>query len=460
MDTQQRLLAGRYELTALVAGGGMGRVWRGRDTLLDRPVAVKVLRDDVAADATFLARFRAEAQHAALLTHPHIAAVFDYGEVRTGSPGVPLAYLVLELVDGESLAGVLTRTPVLGVERTLDVVRQTADGLAAAHAAGVVHRDVKPANLLVRRDGLVKITDFGIARSTSSASVTATGQVLGTAHYLSPEQAMGQPSTPASDVYALGVVAYECLTGRRAFDGENPVQIAVKHTREEPAPLPAHIPAAVRALVERAMAKDPAARFPDGAALRDAVDRVVSGAPTAPVARPTRTAVLPAVPAATALGARPGRAAPRRRWLLPALAALAVVVVGVAVLVAALAGGSTPPAGGDPARPTSTSPTGIEVAADEYVGRPVADVQAALIGTGLQVRLVPVQSADVPAGQVTAVAPVGDIDPGATVQVSYAVPPVVVPTPAPTGNGNGNGNANGNGKGKGHGHHGGEGNGD
>ena len=450
-----RTLANRYELTSPIAGGGMGQVWRGRDTLLDRPVAVKVLRDDVAADAAFLTRFRAEAQHAALLTHPHIAAVFDYGEAHpAGAP--PLAYLVLELVEGESLAAVLARTPVLDVPRTLDVVRQAADGLAAAHAAGVVHRDVKPANLLVRHDGVVKITDFGIARTASSAPVTATGQVLGTAHYLSPEQAEGRPTTPASDVYALGVVAYECLAGRRPFDGENPVQIAVRHLREQPAPLPADLPPGVRALVERAMAKDPAARFPDGAALRDAVDRLVAGAPTAPVG-PAPTAVLPVVAGTTApIAAQPAPAA-RRRLPVLALAAAAALLIGVVVLVAALSGGSAPAGAGSSPHPSSTSPAGIAVAADEYVGHPVAEVQAALIGKGLQVQLVTAESADVPAGQVTAVAPTGTVSPGSTVRVTYAVPPVAVPTPAPSGDGNGNGTREGNGKGHHRGeHHGGD----
>ena len=454
MDTQQRLLAGRYELISLVAGGGMGQVWRGRDVLLDRPVAVKVLRDELAADAAFRSRFRAEAQHAAALTHPHIAAVFDYGEVRPPSAATaPLAYLVMELVEGESLAAVVARTPVLGVERTLDVVRQAADGLAAAHDAGVVHRDVKPANLLLRTDGVVKITDFGIARSVSSVPLTATGQVLGTAHYLSPEQAEGKPSTPASDVYALGVVAYECLTGRRVFDGENPVQIAVKHIREQPAPLDTDVPAAVRALVERAMAKDPAARFPDGAALREAVDRLRAAAPTGPVGLPA-TAVLPAVAGSTApIPRQPTPAAGRRRTLVAVLAAAAALLVGVVVLVAAL-GGSPPTTGTGKGTATSgASHAGIDLVAGRYVGRPVADVQAELIGTGLKVRLAPVQTADVPAGQVTAVDPAGTLAPGDTVQVSYAVPPVAVPAPAPANGGGGNeGNGNGNGHGGGRGH--------
>src|SRR3954465_1795798 len=206
----------------------MGQVWRGHDVLLGRPVAVKVLRSEYTGDPTFLARFRAEAQHAALLAHRNIAAVFDYGEVTADQCRDHLAYLVMELVDGEPLSAVLAREGPLDVERTLDVLRQTAAGLAAAHAAGVVHRDVKPGNVLVGADGVVRITDFGVARSASNGALTQTGQVGGTAQYLSPEQAEGSKGTPASDVYALGMIGYECLAGHRAFDGGTPVQIALR----------------------------------------------------------------------------------------------------------------------------------------------------------------------------------------------------------------------------------------
>ncbi|RZU32869.1 protein kinase domain-containing protein [Blastococcus saxobsidens] len=443
MRPQTDLLANRYRLTSLIAGGGMGQVWRGHDALLDRPVAVKVLRDQFAGDPTFRTRFRAEAQHAAVLTHPHIAAVFDYGELPAGEDGVPVAYLVMELVDGESLADLLARERRLDAVRTVDIVRQTADGLAAAHAAGVVHRDIKPANLLVTPHGVVKITDFGIARSASSVAVTGTGQVIGTAHYFSPEQASGSPSTPASDVYALGAVAYECLAGRRPFEAENPVQIAVMHIRDTPAPLPAGVPADVRALVERAMAKDPAQRFPDGAALRDAAGRLAAGLPTSPSPR-TATAVLPAsgpatvpVPAQAATAAAAGApvaAAPgRRRWLIPALVALVVTALVVAVLATVLPGRSGTPASGS--TPSSTGPAGIEVVAADLVGRPVQEVQAELVGRGLRVELVALELGDVPAGQVTAVDPVGTLAPGDVVRLTYAVPPVPVPAPVDPGGG-------------------------
>src|SRR5688500_1234567 len=315
----------------------MGRVWRARDTLLERPVAVKVLRSEFTGDATFRARFRAEAQHTAALHHPNIASVFDYGELE--EDGEQRAYLVMELVEGETLSALLEREGRLSPARTLDVLRQTSAALAAAHAAGVVHRDVKPGNVLVGTDGVVKITDFGIAWSASSVPLTGTGQVVGTAHYLSPEQAQGGKASPASDVYALGTVAYECLTGRRAFDGENSVQIALKQIGEEPLPLPAEVPAGVRRLVEQAMAKDPAARFPDGAALRAAVDATTDAGATAPIGRvgSTGTAVLP-LPTAGGLPPQSAGPAPRPRRRLPvplllgALAALVVAAVVVALV--------------------------------------------------------------------------------------------------------------------------------
>ncbi|UOY03591.1 protein kinase domain-containing protein [Blastococcus sp. PRF04-17] len=293
MEPRGRLLGSRYELLLPLASGGMGRVWRARDTLLERPVAVKVLRSEFTGDPTFRARFRAEAQHTAALHHPNIASVFDYGELE--EDGEQLAYLVMELVEGETLSEVLQREGRLSPARTLDLLRQTSAALAAAHAAGVIHRDVKPGNVLVGTDGVVKLTDFGIAWSASSVPLTGTGQVIGTAHYLSPEQAAGGKATPASDVYSLGAVAYECLAGRRAFDGESSVQIALKQIQEEPLPLPAEVPAGIRRLVEQAMAKDPALRFPDGAALRAAVDETTDGGATAPIGRVggTGTAVLP-----------------------------------------------------------------------------------------------------------------------------------------------------------------------
>ncbi|WP_261566091.1 serine/threonine-protein kinase [Frankia gtarii] len=253
------VLDNRYRLDGRIAAGGMGEVWRGLDQTLGRPVAVKLLRPEYASDESFLVRFRGEARHAARLSHPGVASVYDYGEVATADD-YPTAYLVMELVEGEPLSAALHREKRLSPERMLDILGQAADALQAAHALGVVHRDVKPGNLLLRPDGAVKVTDFGIARAVDAAPLTATGIMMGTAYYVSPEQASGRPVTPASDVYSLGVVAYECLAGHRPFDDRNPIVVVMAHQQDTPRPLPADIPYQVRALVESAMAKDPARR--------------------------------------------------------------------------------------------------------------------------------------------------------------------------------------------------------
>nr|BFE85073.1 serine/threonine protein kinase PknA [Planobispora longispora] len=248
------MLGGRYRSLGRIAAGGMGEVWRCRDELLGREVAVKLLRRHVAADPHFRERFRAEARIAAGLADPGIAQVFDYGEDGD------VAYLVMELVSGESLANILARNGSLSPEITLDVVHQAARGLHAAHRSGIVHRDIKPGNLLVTEDGAVKITDFGIARALEAAPLTQTGTVLGTAQYVSPEQASGAVLSPATDLYSLGVVAYECLTGRPPFVADNQVAIALMHLNEPPPALPESVPAAVRDLVMACLSKDPARR--------------------------------------------------------------------------------------------------------------------------------------------------------------------------------------------------------
>ncbi|MCK2214377.1 serine/threonine protein kinase [Actinomadura sp. ATCC 31491] len=247
-------LRNRYLLVSRIATGGMGEVWRARDELLGREVAVKILRSHIHVDPTFRERFRNEARITASLADPGIAQVFDYGEQSD------LAYLVMELVHGEPLSAILARNGAIGAEVTLDVVHQTARALHVAHAAGVIHRDVKPGNLLVTPEGVIKVTDFGIARALEAAPVTQTGTVLGTAQYVSPEQAQGFPLTPATDLYSLGVVAYECLAGRTPFRGDNHVAIALQHLNETPPPLGVDVPAPVRDLVARLLAKDPAQR--------------------------------------------------------------------------------------------------------------------------------------------------------------------------------------------------------
>ncbi|SNR61683.1 protein kinase domain-containing protein [Blastococcus mobilis] len=430
VEPGRRCLGDRYELHQLIAAGGMGQVWQGLDIALHRPVAVKVLRSEYTGDPTFVARFRAEAQHAASLSHPNIAAVFDYGEdVAADGTGETLAYLVMELVEGEPLSRLLAREGALGTETTLSLVRQTAFGLGEAHRAGMVHRDVKPGNILVRPDGSVKITDFGIAWSARSVALTRTGQVIGTPQYLSPEQAEGRPATPASDVYALGLIGYECLAGQPAFEGDNPVTIALKQVREDPEPLPEHLPAEVRALIGRALAKDAGRRFPDGAAVVAAIDDVQAGRPVPEAPVTTGAAAASVVPTPRAAGPETlltgAVASPpvtRRRGriamvLLPLLGLLAGAGIAIALLQAL-----SDASGGSPAVAAEQRDSGsIVLDAEQYVGRPVDEVVARLTRLGLHVEPRSEVRDDVVPDHVTGVEPDGrPLTPGETVVVTYA----------------------------------------
>ena len=253
------VLGGRYVLDDQIGNGGYGEVWRATDTVLARPVAVKLLHPRYTQRSEALARFRAEARHAGGLSHENIAQVFDYGEPADGQP----PYLVMELVDGPSLETVLTGGP-LDDSRTMDIVAQAAAGLQAAHAAGMIHRDIKPGNLLLAPGGTVKITDFGIAHTIGSAPLTASGELIGTPGYLAPERAMGERATPASDLYSLGMLAYECLAGTPPFRG-TPLEVALAHRDRPLPPLPPSVAVDVAALVMRLAAKDPARRLSDAA---------------------------------------------------------------------------------------------------------------------------------------------------------------------------------------------------
>ncbi|MFG1778782.1 serine/threonine-protein kinase [Micromonospora sp. NPDC049051] len=297
-------LGNRYRLDERIASGGMGDVWRGTDQVLGRTVAVKSLLPALLDDPDFAERFRGEARTMATINHPGVVDVYDFGNDQQ------IAFLVMEYVEGDALSATLARVGRLTPARTMALVAQAADALHAAHVKGIVHRDVKPGNLLVRPNGTLVLTDFGIARSELVAQLTAAGSVLGTASYISPEQATGGVATPASDVYALGVVAYQCLAGRRPFEGDNPLEIAMRHVREAPRPLPADIPPQVRSVVERALAKDPGARWPSAAALAGvarqlkaqlsqqarAAGQPISAAPASPAAPPGRAQVPPPRP--------------------------------------------------------------------------------------------------------------------------------------------------------------------
>jgi beta-lactam-binding protein with PASTA domain/tRNA A-37 threonylcarbamoyl transferase component Bud32 len=293
--TQPRLLGGRYELDGVVGRGGMAEVYRARDIRLDRIVAIKTLRADLARDQIFQARFRREAQSAASLNHPSIVAVYDTGEDM--ATGVPVPYIVMEFVDGRTVRDLLQDGHRLLPERSLEIIDGVLRALDYSHQAGIVHRDIKPGNVMVTRNGDVKVMDFGIARAMSDAqaTMTQTAQVIGTAQYLSPEQARGERVDSRSDLYSTGCLLYELLTGRPPFTGDSPVAIAYQHVRENPIPpsrVDPDVPAWADAIVLKAMAKSPADRYQTAADMRADLQRAASGLPVA-AAPPTRVDMYP-----------------------------------------------------------------------------------------------------------------------------------------------------------------------
>ncbi len=438
---------GRYELSARVAIGGMGEVWQATDLVIGRIVAIKILKDEYLGDPGFLERFRAEARHAALVNHEGIANVFDYGE-EEGS-----AYLVMELVPGEALSAVLERERTLPVDKVLDIVAQTANALQAAHAAGLVHRDIKPGNLLITPDGRVKITDFGIARIADQVPLTATGQVMGTVQYLSPEQASGHPASPSTDIYSLGIVAYEALAGKRPFTGESQVAIAMAQINERPPDLPTWVAEPVRNLVLACIAKNPADRPASAAHLARAADALrrgdvaaaaaavpgVLGGATLGALAPANaqvtqaTQLLPAAGAVSTPGLPP-EATKRNPWTWPLVALvslLAVVLIGTVIaLLANPGGGGGPETSSPPATtPRSSTPTPtptptstlVPLSKDDILGRTQDVVQAYLTGLGLQLdaQVGQVAPSEAEVGLAYAVNPTGNVRKGEVITVRF-----------------------------------------
>jgi hypothetical protein len=438
---------GRYQLSSRIAIGGMGEVWQATDLVIGRTVAIKILKDEYLGDPGFLERFRAEARHAALVNHEGIANVFDYGE-EDGS-----AYLVMELVPGEALSTILERERVLSTDRVLDIVAQTASALHAAHSAGLVHRDIKPGNLLITPDGRVKITDFGIARIADQVPLTATGQVMGTVQYLSPEQASGRPASPTTDIYSLGIVAYEALAGRRPFTGESQVAIAMAQINEKAPDLPVTVSEPVRNLVYASIAKNPADRPASAAHLARAAQALRRGDVGGAVAAvPGVAGVSLGTAATTAFGAAggfgttqattilPSMDAPaeasgptetkgRNPWTWPLIALIGIlVVVLIGTLIALLAS----PGAKAPVSPTirhtqSASPTPtptsdrIKITKEEFLGMTESEVRAKLDELGLVANVLPPgKAANTPdqVGTVYDVNPTGNVLPGDTISVT------------------------------------------
>ena len=461
--TQGVSFGGRYELQSRIAIGGMGEVWEATDHVIGRTVAIKILKDEYMGDPGFLERFRAEARHAALVNHEGIASVFDYGE-ENGS-----AFLVMELVPGEALSTILERDGSLTTDKTLDVVAQTAAALQAAHAAGLVHRDIKPGNLLITPDGRVKITDFGIARIADQVPLTATGQVMGTDQYLSPEQASGHPASPATDIYSLGIVAYECLAGKRPFTGESQVAIAMAQINEQPPPLPPTVPEPVQNLVLAMIAKKPedrpasaaavaraasALRRGDAAAAAAAVPAIAgAGAGSddvtqllgAGLATDEATRILPAAGATAAATTSTATAAPAKRkrspwtWPLIALIVLLLLVLGGTLwaLLANQDAGPAPTTSSPTPTPTQSSPTPtptedrVNVGDLGLIGMTCDEARAVLEDNDLVASCEEGNAAGSgdQEGQIYSVDPTGRVPAGTEITVTYYGPPVSIGAP-------------------------------
>ena len=443
-----QLYGDRYRLQLRIAIGGMGEVWQAEDELILRQVAIKILKEEYLSDPLFIERFRTEAKSAALVEHEGIANVYDYGEDTNA------AYLVMELVPGESLSRVIEREKKLPDTRVLDIMAQTSRALGAAHARGLVHRDIKPGNLLITPDGKVKITDFGIARVGDQVPLTKTGQVMGTVQYLAPEQATGKPSTPATDLYSLGVVAYEALSGKRPFTGENQMAIAMAHINEMPPALPESIDPRVQNLVLSCLAKKPNQR-PESAtslAIRaEALLREKKGKPTVrsikeveddPVTEliTTDTAPLPRAPIVWPWIATLG------------LLGLTAVVVIVAILsdpnaddVVQTPSPTTTQTQEPSPEPTaepepSDEPRNILILRSDIIDQNLSDVTATLTEQGFVVNAIPgelIPGDDPRVRTVYAVSPTGSIVEGSTIDVTYYVGdfaeiPVEIPEADPT----------------------------
>jgi len=449
---------GRYQLSSRVAIGGMGEVWQATDLVIGRTVAIKILKDEYLGDPGFLERFRAEARHAALVNHEGIANVFDYGE-EEGS-----AYLVMELVPGEALSAIIERERVLDPDRVLDMVAQTAAALQAAHAAGLVHRDIKPGNLLITPEGRVKITDFGIARIADQVPLTATGQVMGTVQYLSPEQASGHPASPTTDIYSLGIVAYEALAGRRPFTGESQVAIAMAQINETPPELPMTVSEPIRNLVYACLAKSPGDRPASASHLSRAAQSLRRGDVAAAAAAvpgilgdnshaatvglnygnaTQSTRIIPAQGAAAGAvaGETTEETKQRNPWTWPIVALislLAVVLIGA--IIALLANpGSEPPVATSSSTPTSASPTPepeptstkVALTEDELLDRTQSAVEAILTEKGLVLDAKTGQAAESSerVGLSYEANPTGNVNQGEAITVFFYDKVAVTPTP-------------------------------
>jgi serine/threonine-protein kinase len=382
------LVAGRYEVESRLGIGGMAEVVLARDTALGRQVALKLLAPALAADPVFVERFRREATAIASLNHAHVVVIYDHG-MAGGQP-----YIAMEYVAGRTLKQLIRGGAPLPAKLAVGYACQALDGLAAAHAVGIIHRDIKPENLLLREDGTLKVADFGVARSARETMLTQHGSVVGTAEYIAPEQARGAAAVPASDLYSLGVVLFEMLTGRLPFTGELPLAVANQHA-VEPAPrvreINPAIPVALGRVVDRALTKDPSQRYGSAADMKAALLAAMLDDPAPTLVAPP-AGVPPGAAATHVLPTTPAAASHSPSWFtrrraLGGLAALALLVA--AVFVVSTRGGGTMPL----------------VRVPTVVGMPVEAAKSSLQKSGFDVRMAPAEHASGPSGTVARIRP-------------------------------------------------------
>ena len=427
-----QLYGGRYRLETRIAVGGMGEVWQAQDERIMRKVAIKILKEEYLGDPGFIARFRSEAKSAALVEHEGIANVYDYGE-DTGS-----AYLVMELVPGQALSRILEREKKLDQEKVLDIMAQTSRALAAAHQRGLVHRDIKPGNLLITPEGQVKITDFGIARVGDQVPLTKTGQVMGTVQYLAPEQATGKTSTYATDLYSLGIVAYEALTGKRPFTGETQMAIAMAQINETPPALPEEIDPRVQSLVMNCLAKKPNQRPESANSLAIRSEGLLREKRRTSTGTGPSTDPLDEIEEKTiALQLADTAPIPKAPVVWPWLAFIGLMVVSVSVVLAAIFSEPReiiePEPEPEPApveqvdpepEPEVVVPDTVVIRYEDVEGRSIAEVTSYLNNLGFSVNAVAGQVLDGEDPRVRTVysaTPLGNIPVGEEITVSYYV---------------------------------------
>ena len=436
-----QLFGGRYKLISRIAIGGMGEVWLAEDEVILRQVAIKILKQEYMGDPSFIERFRIEAKHAAMVNHEGIANVYDYGEDSGW------AFLVMEYVPGDSLARILERDKVLPETKVMDIVAQTARALYAAHEAGLVHRDVKPGNLLITPEGQVKITDFGIARVADQVGLTATGQVMGTVQYLSPEQATGKPATPSTDIYSLGIVAYECLAGKRPFTGDSQMIIAMAQINDMPPALPTELDERVRKLVMSCLSKKASGRPDNALVLAQRAEALLPTAPRSQAATELIQQIKQVTDRTTEIATLTDTAPqPTQPVVWPWVAVIVVLgVTALSVVVAIIIGSMTPvPAptvtvttSSQPSVSASldpTAPTPVTVLLADIQGKPVSEVLTSLTEKGLVAEAIPgtkVELDDPKAMTVYDATPLGNMPEGSNIQVYYYVVDMDAPTPSP-----------------------------